>query len=569
MNRFILVAGTLLTTVFAAQVSLSAPSPKEKYDHKKATIAYNKKIKTYPTNTKDTTLFAEPNDYIKALKEAQQNSSRAVATRIDVTGAAIEKTFSDKFRQMREALIGDGKKTYGVTSKEKLDEMVKEYSKPEVFDALKDPDARFLALQIRALAPMKSIVFRARDYIKKNSITRTMIVTALRGQMTSIEHFYPLAIDKTNYWEVVFRYVTEPFSDMGPKIDEDAELHNYFSETRDYVRTEVDLLRDLVFKQPTFWWDAKLYAPFANFVNEKDQYIKLGYEELLMVYAGASLNLSGLYGMTAYSFDGLSHATQQSSELFGVDISAIFGSLGAQGMSSYSKFNKVLTQEAPNLFSAGNNMKSNMESSYIYLKAAVQAAQVAYDGIRNRPAADQQWFEARFVTPFTRGGDNTLRNMAVFFDLPVTVTDADGKAVEKYGSDSTEAENANHKTDYKSSSVRSVVRRGDLIKVDLKNFFMNPPQHLNELYPKAWYTKEMGEKEDYKVDAWEGTERLRNYKYGMAAEWNLAPYKKLFPEIRSMKDNPERTKDVGRYIRILSQAWGTGAFAVPLTFFVY
>ena len=55
----------------------------------------------------------------------------------------------------------------------------------------------------------------------------------------------------------------------------------------------------------------------------------------------------------------------------------------------------------------------------------------------------------------------------------------------------------------------------------------------------------------------------------MATDWDVSEWKKLFPEIKTADSKAGTTQELGRYIRVLSQTWGTSAFAMPLTFFVY
>ena len=553
MNRLVLALGLIVFSFLALTPAEAATNfkPNFKYDHKKAHALYLKTVKPNP---------------IKAERPLplvpHSNSRQIAAAETDLTSAAIVATFSSDFKKIRKELIGDDK-TAGITTKEGLDDLVIKYSDKKTYNELNGWDAKFLALQIRALKPMKSFIFRAKDYVEKNSITRTMIVSALRAQISGIDHFYPVSeSNKTNYPALVFQYITEPFPDMKSKISEDGELYNEMTDLTNFVRNEIDLYRALIDANPTFWWDNKLYAPFANFVNEKDQYVKLGYEEHLAIYAAGCLNVSGLYSLTAYSFSGLAEAAKQNAKLFGVDAGDLFNKLGVEGMSSENKI-KALTKDTPELFNGNSETKGRMERAYDFLNLAVQTSKTVYDRVKMRSADDQRLFEARFVTPFVRGGDNSLRNLATLFELP----NLDPKM---YGKDSTVEENSNFAVDAKSKTVRSAVVRGDVIQVDLKAFFMDPPKNLKELYPVAWRVKKThGEKEDSKVDAWDGKDRLRNYRYGMAVEWNIEHYKKIFPQIQPMEKDQSRTAELGKYARILSQTWGASGFALPISFFIF
>lgn len=562
MNRLRSMIGLVLTMVFLSAGAWAASStykPKFKFDAQKDFARYSNAIKYLPVPTGNTTLFADPKEYEKALEFVHGQSRRVAMVKTDITAAAVEAELSPKFKEMRKTLIGD-EKNVGLKNKEALDKIVEQYSKPEIFEKITDPDAKFLAFQLRGLRPAKSFIFRAREYIKKNSASKTMIVSALRAQISGITNLFPAANDKeTNYAEIVFQYVTEPFPDMEEPITEDEHLHMFFQKQAQFVENEVKLFQEFAFKKPEFWWDTQLYAPYANFINEKDRYIKIGYSELLAVYSAALLNLSGLYSMTAYSFTGLSAAIQETSGYFGVDAGALFNKLGAEGLSSKNKFN-VLTEQTPFLFTNTEQTEYRMRSALVYLISAVQAAVVAYEDVRGRSADDVRFFESRFVTPSLRGSDNSVRGLANLLGvvMPNEIS---------YGKDSTAKENKNLALDKVKKTVHSAVVDGDVIKVDLVGFYTNPPKNLSDLYPKRWLTDV---KKETKVKSWNGKDDvLRNYKYEMATDWDATAWQKLFPELKPVNPNAATTQELGKYIRVLSQTWGTSAFAVPLTYFVF
>ncbi len=111
---------------------------------------------------------------------------------------------------------------------------------------------------------------------------------------------------------------------------------------------------------------------------------------------------------------------------------------------------------------------------------------------------------------------------------------------------------------FQGQGAQSSLLGGEVIKLDISAFFNNPPQRLSELYPvkfvdgpKSLSTNVNGEKV-----------KFRNYKDGMASDWNYSVYKKYFPEIKS--NDGKTTTEVSRYARILSQTWGTAPFALPM-----
>ncbi len=475
-------------------------------------------------------LFDKQSAYEKALKDAKNSPRRSVA-HTDVP--AIEASFPADFLQIREELIGNGKDKKGIQTVAELDAVINKYSDRANYEKL-SPQAKFVALQLRALRPFKSFIFRAKDYAEKNSASRTFVVTMLRAQIAGIQTFFPIAGNSSvNHWEIVFKYVTENSDTMGPAINTDQDM--YF-----FIRTLSAQLAHLLadygkILKNEMWWDNKLYMSFANFASEKDRYVKLGEAEHTAIYSAMALNVSSLSATAAYSLDGFQDYIHQSGQLFGIDslgsaASAVFSQNGADGMNSKVRFE--LLNKLPKLFSLMPDGAARMQSAYSYLKESIRAARVSFELTKER-SDDSFLFDPRVANGFNRVTTASLRNM----DLLV-------------------ADNV---------TVASTVINGEKIDVSLREFYMNPPKHLRELYPQKWDESAR----EFPVTAWNKKKHLRNYKYGMALEWNYEPYKKLFPNIAPTSNNLQRTNEVGKYARVLSQTWGAAAFTVPLSAVIF
>ncbi len=487
-------------------------------------------------NVEPTYLYSDTTAYQSTLKESKK-ARRSVA-RVDVP--AIEASFPADFVEIRSQLIGGAVATNkaqseGVKTPAELDALIQKYSNPEEFRKL-GPQAKLVALQLRALKTYKSFIFRARNYIGKNSITRTMVVTMLRAQLVGVQTFFPLTgTADVNQWEVVFKYITEPQPGMGEPISTDRDLYAFLTHATNDAQSIMNDYSALIKQKQDIWWDNKLFFSFANFASEKDRYVKLGDAELESIYSTMALNLSGLYATTAYSLDGLQDFIRSSGQLFGVDgldgISrAIVSTNGIDGMTSKSRF-QILNAH-PNLFKLMPQGKTRMNYAYGYLREAVRSAKTSYNYSLNRGDAGDYLFDGRVANAMFRVTNTSIEQLDQLFEK---------------------------------DEVGSTVVNGERIKVNLSQFYNNPPTHLNSLYPKAW---DEGPRE-ITVKAWGKNDKLRNYKYGMAKEWDIAAYKVLFPEIQAVANKPGRTSEVGKYSRIISQTWGTAAFAIPLSMVVF
>lgn len=490
------------------------------------------------------------NKFIEEIKKSPRSTAAAVT---DVP--AIEKNFEKDFLQMREELIGNGiagdKNEKGITTVEQLDQIINKYSEPAKYNSLSN-QAKFVALQLRSLKSFKSFIFRAKIYIGNISATRTMIVTALRTQIAGIQSFFPvLGNSSVNHWEVVFNYITQNTPNMGSEIKTDQDLYVFFTQlTYDYAQIVNDFKDIVTSNFKPIWWDNKLYMSFASFASEKDRYVLLDKPEMYALYSAALMNLSTLSSTTAYSFDGLQSSIKSIGRLFGIDnigdgITGIITGQGADGMSSYSRI-KVLNSH-PRLFTLVPDGKKRMSLAYDYLKASVRAARVSYEETKKLPEGKQNLFDARVANAFNRIGNTSFANIDNLVDEKEAVT--------------------------------SAVLNGERVKVSLKNFYDNPPERLSDLYPTKWDLSSEGKK--LKIPGYSNKgQYLRNYKHGMALEWNLEPYKKLFPEIKGYKASSapqsptavtysnvtgeDKTNEVPKYARILSQTWGSAVFAIPL-----
>ena len=144
------------------------------------------------------------------------------------------------------------------------------------------------------------------------------------------------------------------------------------------------------------------------------------------------------------------------------------------------------------------------------------------------------------MTQALRRSDNSVRGLAHLVGVKYNA--------EIYGKDSTAAENKLIAADKANKTVHSMIVGGDVIKVDLEAFYAKPPKNLSDLYPIVWSdSSEYNEPTDFEVTSWNGQKDiLRNYKYEMAKEWKLAPWKTLFPELKAKSTQSKNTQELGR-----------------------
>lgn len=487
--------------------------------------------------------------YEKTYGEAVKKGNRKVSQSVmDIP--AIEATFSEDFMQLRAELIG-GKSTTqagqnsvsGVKTPEELDSIIKKYSDFTTYNAL-SPQAKMVAIQLKALAPYKSFFYRAQAYFGKGTAIRSMIVTMLRNSSTAIQTFFPVnGTVATNHWEVVFDYMTQPMSGMGPAITTDEDLHNFVLQI---ITANAQLINEMVViykSTDQIWWDNKLYMSFANFTSEKDRYIKLGKPEMESILAGTLAGYSGLTATAAYSFTGLSDSIRETGKFFGIEetrnLLTSERNDKVMGLKASKRFETL--RKFPKLFVLLPNGEKLMSVSYTALVGSVRYAKISWQGMKAIEGKDRQdfLFDPRAVLPFNRV-------LGTSFDT-----------IESLISD---------------KGARSTMIQGELVKVNISEFYKNPPRSLSSLYPVAF--KSGSETLPKTVDG----KRLefRNYKQGSPVAWSADAYAKYFPELKksscptdTITSVNECTTDVSVYARILSQTWGGAGFGAIISGMVF
>lgn len=570
---------------------------------KKINKNYEKELKLAPIE--DHYLpFNDPKFYSDIIKKNKLNKRNPAASdeknKTDVDYKDQE--FSDEFVKLRLELIGDGEHKKGVQTAEALQKIISNYSKKETYESLKDPSTKLAVLQLRALAPFRGFIFRARKYTGNVSITRTLIVTMLNAQISGIKMLFPLTGNNNNQWEVVFKYITEPTENLQYEITNDSQLHSAYSDLAHALSSVHSDFGNLIATLPRdIWWDNKMFMSFANMSNRRDRFVKLGYVELSAMYSAFSLGLSSLYSTVAYSFDGLRDLLKSYGQFFGVGVGAIETTLdgdvlhkqgiftaikkrlengivdidsflkqGNDGLTSFARTG--ILNSYPNLFrriDSPTPTKNGTSGVYgiIAMRKAyqllVESTRSAYSAFRKSEnsnninnSEDSLLFDSRVAQAFSRTMGGSLENLQMLIagmsetqDTQVNIT-CDNRGAQTIG---------------------SAVVNGEVLRMNIAQFYCNPPSHLNELYAQDWDTSAKLRE----VQAWGRNETLRNYKYGMATHWGTKAYKNIFPDITTTNTIKRNGKDinvtdqVSKYNQILLQTWGGVAFALPISSVIF
>lgn len=551
----------------------------------------------------DTPFLINDNEFYKqSLVEAKAVERKPAQAKEDGQSYS-EPEFPADFQDLRAKLVGGtdskGVVHQAISTVEALDSAINLNTKPTFYNSL-TPSAKLVVLQLKALKPFRSFIFRAKKYVEKNSATRSLIVSLLNAQLAGIQMLFPVGGNvSVNQWEIIFNYITRPTPDLDYMINEDIQLHQSYTEiAHDLDKVIIDFEQLIASSSAPIWWDNKLYMAFANMVSRPDRYVKLGKPELYAMLSASSLGLSFLYSTSAYSFNGLKSAIDKLGNLFGIgvltnlgfggiDVDKIFDLVsysalkrdmedkrlasmrftakGADGINSFVRTG--ILNAHPDLFQivGGGHGEKAMKRAYELLAASARTAKVAFEGTKNRkPSNDPEndfLFDSRIAQAFDRIGTLSLQNLNLLI-----------RGMREVRSNEKVTCDGNYTAlSEKDSPTSALVSTDNIIRMNIKAFYCNPPRHLNELYAQDWDTEKKYIDVRVKNASTSSNYTVRNYKYGMATKWRYDAYHKIFPDIKPLEERIKRygeqvqvTEDVPKHARLLMQSWGGAAFMLPI-----
>ena len=479
-------------------------------------------------------------EFKEMLSKAKENSKRRVANVDSIDEATA---LSEQFRNIRNSVIGGsvvrgGQRTTvrGAESAEDVQKLLTDLEGN--FKNLTDPDAKLLAAQLLMMKPYRGIIARANQIFETGSgkarLAHATAVTMLRAAAVGVEVYLP-----TEQWRAAFDYSVHPFY-----AKENANCQSKWSSQCDikdgqtfqaWIRKEVipslDLLektlRGMKFDRPVYF-DNQIFFGKANFTSNKDRFLRLGEAERLVMLSSVQAALSSALAMQAYSLDGFFKSFDQVATVYGFE-----ATFSASKATSEGRFGAI--RKFPKLFALKKdeeNAKKYLEVSYKYLKSSLNNAFFAWkslDGRENDTNLQQNLIDPRLVAPFSRVIGTGFQNA---FGI-VGMTE-DGRETG-------------------AGDVMSAVVNGEKVTVNLKKFFDDPPNSLQDFMPTAF----KGGEEFLTKNVDGKAVKYRNYFKGRPAEWNYAVYGKYFSGVNN-------AADVERTARVLSQSWGGFILGGPM-----
>jgi hypothetical protein len=381
-------------------------------------------------------------------------------------------------------------------------------------------DLKFIVAQLAPLRVFRGIIWKLIPTVEVSKIVHSAILTQVKNMAVNMKIFLP-----TDQWQAGFDYITQPFVDsrtdlVSVQFRRGSELH-----FQTYVRNEVipalrvaaARLEKLDLSGQFAVWDNKLLFGTGSFPSSMDRYALFGEVErhtsLMYFYAA----LSELNYQSAYSLNNGLSLTQDIGRLYGWD-----GALSkVDGVPTAKRVQVIRNPKYADwgiLFGDGNKWT---EDAWMFLQRSVEHGDQMWQAMKGRPVSEVYMADNSYALPFQRPINMRFENLKKMMNGPTT--------------------------------IRSFVT-DEKATVDLKAYYLNPPSDLKDLYATAFDTS--GEILSKQVTK-DKLVPYRNYFHGRGTQWNIAIYKKYFPDIQN-------SQDLLRTAKVLSQGWGSFSVAVPM-----
>ncbi len=459
---------------------------------------------------------ANHNDLVAKMNK--QEKSRKIASELDQE--YFESKMSPEMKKFREDFLK-------IKTADELDNKLTELDKN--YEKLGSDDIKFIAAQLIPMRALRGLVWRLTPTVEDTKITHSILVTQVKSLAVNMKIFLP-----TEQWNAAFDYVTQPFVQNGqfpftsagvaiaqfPRGNETYVQAYVRSAVLPMLRTSAQRLEKLDLSNDQVVWDNKLLYGPGSFPSAVDRYALVGEVEkqnsLMNIYG----SMSELAYQSAYSQEGGMKMNQQISKLYGWDsfLSKIDGVPASKRVQvirdpQYLRWGR--------LFDDGQQW---LNLSWSYLAQSVEHGDLAWTAMKNRPVSEIYFADNSRALPFQRAIGLRLDNLKKMIEGP--------------------------------TMIRSFITE-ETTTVNLKDFYLNPPKDLKDLYATQFEGGSEMNSVSLKTNSGVQKFTYRNYLHGRATGWNIDVYKRYFPQVKS-------GEDLKNTARILSQGWGSSTIAMPL-----
>lgn len=450
-------------------------------------------------------------------KMKKQEKSRKIASELDQE--FFEGKMSPEMKKFREEFLK-------VKTADELDAKLTELDKN--YDSYSD-DVKFMAAQLIPMRALRGLVWRLIPTVEDTKITHSLLLTQVKSLGVNMKIFLP-----TDQWNAAFDYITQPFVQNGQfpftqagevvaQFPKGSEVHvqAYMRNTvLPMLRTSALRLDKIDLSDSYIVWDNKLlYGPGA-FPSAMDRYSLVGEVEKQTSLTYLYGTLSEIAYQSAYSQEGGLKMNQQISKLYGWDsfLSKV------DGVPASKRIQIIRDPKYSNWGRLYDDGQKWLNSSWHFLARSVAHGDLAWNAMKSRPVSEVYFSDNSYALPFQRPVNLRLDNLKKMLEGP--------------------------------TMIRSFITE-ETATVNLKEFYLNPPTDLKDLYATGF--EGGAENATLSLKTKDGVKAFshRNYFKGRPMSWKIDAYKKYFPAVKN-------GTDLQNTARILSQGWGSATIAMPL-----
>lgn len=476
--------------------------------------------------TKSNYSWMESSKYKSKLKSARKRSGeRKVANSIN------EKMMSSEYRQFRDDLLNIKTSIAYASLLEKLESKYKAHPH----------DLKFVAARMLPVHALRGILYRLRPIMELEDVTHSYFLTVVRRIVAQMKLFFPY-----DHSEAIFDYFAKPYMENGKVV---SSFKNVFAFQKYVIEsiyplmaTSASRISNMDFSREKIIWDNKIMNGSESFQDNIARFRVIGEAERSGTLFRLHRGMAFVNRFVAYNQNKLMEYTKEMGKLYGVD--GFFSEV--DGAPSYKRVKIANQSKFKSLFVLTDNGAQWMKQSFSHVKESIKYLRLIYEELKDRPASSFQRINPIRVSSWEREITSGLDTLEAIVNGP--------------------------------TELRSPIT-GEVIQVNLPEFYNNPPHDLKQLLPIAW---ELGDKEldsglkTYRKDTRRNRRnrrnksqpkklksfkvKYRNYYWGRPTAWNSKGYKRYFPSIKN-------DKDIARHMRIFRQSLGASTIGTPMTQF--
>jgi hypothetical protein len=459
----------------------------------------------------------------KNLEEAEARGNRTVAA-AEFSDSSLSESFKSEIR----------KRANAATTPDKLIELLNFVNDDAKYAKLA-PDAQFAAAQLAPMIVFNGIVNRMYELVEPNKIVHMSVVSSLRSLGAGVMAYSSTPKESA----AVLQFLTVPRDSMKAPIDTEEKFHAFLeTELAPALEKAKNRIYVMNFKTAPVYFDTQLFTGSENYSNDQDRYIRMGEAERQAAVANLFYSISSIQSLTAYNLSGLFGALDEMSTKFGLN-TVLYR---PENTMDHARFDILRRwNKKSGLFNLRPGGQKWMNDAYQNLENSVAASTFAWAEVRNHLNDNSMvgnLIDSRSASPITRMMQTGLNHLSyiAFQDDQYTAID---RTTKKH-----------------IGGLMNAVVAGDVLKVNLANFYHAAPANLTELFPTEF------NKSPYVVTgSYKGKSRTyRDFLAGRATAWDVTEYNKLFGD----KDHKIESKDIPTIGRELSQTWGGWFIGVPL-----